>query len=200
MLLMKGNEAMSEDRQERQETRAEEVARVHSYLASQSMRRTPAQLAQVLQEAHQQFLAALNTVPEALSRTVPREGEWSALDVLMHMRTMAAFDLAAISTVLEHGTQPANIQDTITPAPPDATRPMLLADLEHSRTQLIALVLQAAPEAHLDITWGHSEFGAMHWREWLLFARIHTLDHAHQMESIAAALAQQGGTAHETSH
>lgn len=186
--------------EERQETRAEEVVRVRSYLVSQSMRRTPAQIVQALQEAHQQFLAALSAVPEALSRTVSREGEWSALDVLLHMRTMAAFDLSAISTVLEHGTQPANIQDTITPAPLDATRPMLLADLEHLRTQLIALVLQADPEAHLEITWGHSEFGVMNWRAWLLFARVHTLDHAHQMEAITAALTQQGGTAHEASH
>ncbi len=194
---MKGSKAMSE---ERQETRAEEVARVRSYLASQSMRRTPAQIAQVLQEAHQQFLAALSMVPEALSRTVPREGEWSALDVLMHMRTMAAFDLAAISTVLEHGTPPSHIQDTITLAPQDATRPMLLTDLEHLRTQLITLVQQANPETHLEITWKHPEFGTMHWREWLLFARVHTLDHAHQIESIAVALTQQGGAAHEASH
>ncbi len=69
--------------QERQETREQEVARVHSYLASQSLRRTPAQLVETLQEAHQQFLTAVATVPDALSRTTPREGGWSALDVLL---------------------------------------------------------------------------------------------------------------------
>ncbi len=78
--------------QERQETREEEVARVRSYLAGQSLRRTPAQLVETLREAHQQFLAAVASVPGALSRTTPLEGEWSALNVLLHMRTMAAFD------------------------------------------------------------------------------------------------------------
>ena len=53
-------------------------------------------------------------------------------------------------------------------------------------------VLQADPEAHLDILWGHDEFGKMHWREWLLFARVHELDHARQMQAIGAALSAQG--------
>ena len=39
--------------QERQETREQEVARVRSYVASQALRRTPAQLVETLQEAHQ---------------------------------------------------------------------------------------------------------------------------------------------------
>jgi len=66
----------------------------------------------------------------------------------------------------------------------------LLAELEALRERLIASVLQADPQAHLDITWGHREFGQMNWREWLLFARVHILDHARQMQAIAAALAQ----------
>src|SRR6266704_6406086 len=114
--------------QERQETREQEVARVHSYLASQSLRRTPAQLVETLQEAHQQFLTAVATVPDALSRTTPSEGEWSALDVLLHMRTMAAFDASAIAEVLERGEQPPDIQDAIVPAPQEMTRSDLLAD------------------------------------------------------------------------
>ena len=73
-------------------------------------------------------------------------------------------------------------------APSGATREQLLADIERYRERLIAVVLQADPQAHLDIVWGHNEFGKMNWREWLLFARVHTLDHTHQMQAIAAAL------------
>ena len=149
--------------QERQETREQEVARVRSYVASQALRRTPAQLVETLQEAHQQFLAAVATVPDALSRTTPRQGEWSALDVLSHMRTMAAFDASAIAQVLERGEQPPDIQDAIVPAPQEATRTNLLTDLERFRQQLRAVVLQADPNAHLDINWSHPEFGAMNW-------------------------------------
>jgi uncharacterized damage-inducible protein DinB len=187
--------------EERTETRAQEVARIRSYLASQSMRRTPALLVETLQDAHQQFLAAVATVPDALFRTTPREGEWSAIDVLLHVRTIAAIDETAISTVLERGEQPPDIEDAIVPAPLETTRTELLADLERFRERLIAVVLKADPEAHLDITWSHREFGSMHWREWLLFARVHTLDHARQIQAIAAALGiHEKGAGHETGH
>jgi hypothetical protein len=64
----------------------------------------------------------------------------------------------------------------------------MLADVEAMRERLIAVVLRADPQAHLDIVWGHNEFGKMNWREWLLFARVHTLDHARQLQAIAAVV------------
>jgi DinB family protein len=175
--------------QEKQETRAEEVARVRSYLASQAIRRTPAQLIEALREAHQQFLAANAAIPDSAFRTIPKEGEWSAADVLAHVRNIAAIDERSIGGVLERGEQPANVDDQLERAPADATREQLLADIAGLRERLIAIVLQADPQAHLDIVWGHNEFGNMNWREWFLFARVHTLDHARQLQAIAAVLA-----------
>ena len=174
---------------DKQETREDEVARVRSYLASQAMRRTPAQLVEALREAHQQFLAATAGVPDAAFLTTPKEGEWSAADVLVHVRAIAAFDERSISSVIERGEQPANVDDAIKQAPTNATREHMLADIEAFRERLIAVVMRADPQAHLDIVWGHREFGKMNWREWLLFARVHTLDHARQIQSIAAVLA-----------
>src|SRR5215470_11986554 len=175
--------------QEKQETREEEVARVRSYLASQAMRRTPEQLVEALREAHRQFLAATAAVPDAAFRTVPGEGEWSAADVLAHVRSIAAFDERSICGVLERGEQPANADDALEQAPTHATREQLLADIEALRERLMAVVSRADPQAHLDIIWGHNEFGNMNWREWLLFARVHMLDHARQLQAIAAVLA-----------
>ncbi|HZO71413.1 MAG TPA: DinB family protein [Ktedonobacteraceae bacterium] len=173
---------------DRQETRAEEVARVRSYLSSQAMRRTPEQLVETLREAHQQLLTATAAIPDAAFHTPPREGEWSAADVLAHVRTIAAFDERAIAGVLERGEQPANVKDTLEHAPASATREQLLAEITALRERLIKVVLQADPQAQLDILWGHTEFGQMNWREWLLFARVHTLDHVRQIQAIAAAL------------
>ena len=175
--------------QDKQETREEEVARVRSYLASQAMRRTVGQLVEALREAHHQFLAATAAVPDAAFRTVPSEGEWSAADVLAHVRAIAAIDERSICGVLERGEQPANVDDALEQASPNATREQMLADIERFRERLIAVVIQADSQAHLDILWGHNEFGNMNWREWLLFARVHTLDHARQMQAIAAVLA-----------
>ncbi len=173
-----------------QETREVEVARVRSYLASQSMRRTPAQLVEVLRDAHHQFLAATATISDANFRTPPQEGEWAAADVLAHVCTIAALEEQSIRTIIERGEQPARITDSIEVAPIGVTREEMLAALEQSREQLFTLVLQADPQAHLDITWGHGEFGRMNWREWLLFARVHALDHTRQMQTIAIALGQ----------
>jgi uncharacterized damage-inducible protein DinB len=175
--------------QEKAETREEEVARVRSYLASQAMRRTVEQLVEALREAHQQFLAATAAVPDAAFRTVPKAGEWSAADVLAHVCRMAALDEHLIGGVIERGEQPVGVDDVLEQAPTNATREQMLADLERRREKLIAIVLQADPQAHLDIVWGHNEFGKMNWREWFLFARVHTLDHARQMQTIATAVA-----------
>ena len=174
--------------QEKQETREEEVARVRSYLASQAMRRTPEQLVEALREAHRQFLAATAAVPDTAFRTIPGEGAWSAADVLAHVHSIAALDERSICGVIERGEQPANMDDALERAPTDATREQMLADIGALREGLIAVVLQADPQAHLDIIWGHNEFGNMNWREWLLFARVHTLDHARQMQAIAEVL------------
>jgi hypothetical protein len=96
----------------------------------------------------------------------------------------------SIRTVIERGEKPADVPDAIEPASQEVTREDMLTELQTLRERLIALVLQADPQAHLDITWGHREFGQMNWREWLLFSRVHTLDHARQMQAIAAAIAQ----------
>jgi hypothetical protein len=177
-----------------QETREQEVARVQSYLASQSMRRTIPQLAEAVLSAHQQFLAAVDAIPQALLHTAPDEGSWSTMDVLFHMHTIATRELQALNSVLVNGVKPAPIEDVLTSAPREMACEDLLADLEDLRAQMLALALSASPSAHLDLTWSHSEFGAMHWREWLLFARVHILDHARQIRTIATTLAQEKGT------
>ena len=73
-------------------------------------------------------------------------------------------------------------------APTPATREHLFSEREALDERLIVVVLQAAPQAHLEIVWGPYEFGTMNWREWLLFARVHPLDHARQVPAIAPAL------------
>ena len=88
--------------------------------------------------------------------------------------------------MIEHGEQPTDVDDVLEQAPTNVTREQMLTDTEAHLQRLIAVVLQADPLAHLDIVWPHNEFGNMNWREWLLFARVHALDHAHQMQAIAA--------------
>ncbi|MEO8972219.1 MAG: DinB family protein, partial [Ktedonobacteraceae bacterium] len=159
--------------------------------AGQAIKRTPSQLVEVLREAHHQFLVATAAISDANFRTPPQEGEWAAADVLGHVCTIAALEENSIRAIIERGEQPSPIVDRIESAPAGATREDMLSELEQSREQLFTLVLHADPTAHLEITWGHGEFGRMNWREWLLFARVHALDHTRQMQTIETALAQE---------
>src|SRR5260370_7685278 len=146
----------------------EEVARVRSYLASQAMRRTPEELVEALREAHRQFLAATAAGPDHAFRTIPGEGAWSAADVLAHVHSIAALDERSICGVIERGEQPANMDDALERAPTDATREQMLADIGALREGLIAVVLQADPQAHLDIVWEPNDFANMTWPHYCL--------------------------------
>lgn len=176
----------------RQETREEEIARVRSYLTGQSMKRTPAQLVEAVREAHRQFLEAAGAISSEDFSTPPQGGEWSAADVLNHVYRIAALEEQTIRAVIERGEQPADVPDLSVPAA-GLTPEQMLADISAMRERLATSVLQADPQAHLDITWRGSDFGMLNWREWLLFARIHELDHARQLQAIAARLSAQEG-------
>ena len=56
------------------------------------------------------------------------------------------------------------------------------------RGALFTRVLGADPDEHPDRVIAHPMFGALNWREALLFLRLHDLDHAGQLRKIAERL------------
>jgi hypothetical protein len=61
--------------------------------------------------------------------------------------------------------------------------------LERDREGLFDRVRAADPQKNLSETIEHRMFGALTWRETLLFMRLHDLDHVGQLQKITAALA-----------
>lgn len=171
-----------------QASQSEEAQRVRGYLISQAAKRTPAQMVEAVQQSYAELLTALDGVPEAAFRTTPAAGEWSAADVLGHVREIALLEERAITGAIARGETPAAIRDRIEPAPADAARAALLSEIAGARERLFSAALAADPAAHLDVRWPVSMFGELNWREALLFARVHTLDHAKQMATIAAVV------------
>jgi hypothetical protein len=49
-----------------------------------------------------------------------------------------------------------------------------------------ALVASLPEDAALDKTWDHPWFGALNFREWIAFQRMHALDHVQQMDKLKA--------------
>jgi uncharacterized damage-inducible protein DinB len=168
-----------------QETRAEEVARVRGYIVSQARKRTPAQIVEALKEAHAQLVQSCRSISQENFVTAPVPGEWSAAQVLAHVLDVAEYDNKTIIPVLQTG------NSVVESTPLEDThqvndREEALAELEQLREALIVAALSADPEANLDlVAWIHHEFGSLNWREALLFARVHTLDHARQITGIA---------------
>jgi hypothetical protein len=61
--------------------------------------------------------------------------------------------------------------------------------LARDREVLFDRVRAADPQKNLSETIEHRMFGALTWRETLLFMRLHDLDHVGQLQKISAAIA-----------
>ena len=166
----------------------DEQRRIRSYLTSQAAKLTPAEIVDKVRGAMEQLQAAAQAVPAARFNDPPAAGEWSANEVMAHVVEAGRHFGGAVVHLLD-GDPPE--------APRDAaardTAPRSLATwwalLDRDRTALFERVLRAEPSARLDATVEHPFFGALNWRETLLFIRLHDLDHAAQLQKVAAALA-----------
>lgn len=105
------------------------------------------------------------------------------------MLFMAIYE-QAICMVLEQGLQPPDVNDRsenrLRQEP--VKRVELLTALQSSLQHLAHTIHQTEPDSHLEVTWKHFELGAMHWREWLLLARVHLLDHVRQLQTMRVNL------------
>lgn len=162
----------------------EETARLRSYLTSQSLRRTPEQLIEMLETAYTDFLTGMQAIPAAWFCIRVNEHEWSGGELLEHVQAFFEIYERAICTTLEIGQEPGAVEGAIAPSLPGASRDILLQALEASYQRLKSVVLHADPSLHLSIQWSHFELGPMHWREWLLFTRIHLLEHVQQVQNL----------------
>ncbi len=166
---------------------SEETLRIRSYLKAQGAKLAPDQLIGKVQEAMAQLRAAASAVPTARFTEPPAPGEWSANEVMAHVVEAGRHFGAAIVRILD-GHPPSEPRDVA--ARDTAPRPLdeWWALLERDRSALFQRVRSAHPMARLEVTISHPFFGALNWRETLLFMRLHDLDHAGQLSKVAGAL------------
>ncbi len=164
-----------------------EFARIRGYLNAQGAKLSPEQIIGKVQEAMGQLRAAATAVPAARFTDPPAPGEWSANEVMAHVVEAGRHFGGAIVRVLD-GQPPGQPRD----AAARDTSPRPLSEwwtlLERDRDALFARVRSAHPMSRLEATIPHPFFGALNWRETLLFMRLHDLDHAGQLQKVAAAL------------
>jgi DinB superfamily len=163
---------------------SEEMLRIRGYLTAQGAKLSPEQIIGKIQEAMAQLRAAAAAVPPTRFAEPTAPGEWSANEVMAHVVEAGRHFGDAIVRILD-GQPPGEPRDVAardtTPRPLDEW----LARLDRDRTALFERVRSAHPMALLEATIPHPFFGALNWRETLLFIRLHDLDHAGQLAKVS---------------
>lgn len=165
-----------------------EAERVRSYLITQANKLTLAELVAKVRVDTAPLQAVAAGVPAAHFFDRPEPKEWSSAEVYTHILDMNDRGSAAIQGILDSGVIPATISDVMTGGSREGLKGAedYWAVYQSVREPLLARVLEARGDEHLEAKITHATFGDFSWREWLLFIRVHDLDHMRQLEKNAA--------------
>ena len=168
-------------------TPTDEDLRVRSYLVAQANKLSIPELVEKVRRDVLPLREAAAAVPPDRFFERPGPDEWSAAEVFTHILEMNERGVQAIEGVLDHGTLPPPIDDVMSGATQQDLRTAedYWRAYQARREQLLDRVLTASGDERLDVKITHNQFGALSWREWLLFMRVHDLDHMHQLQAIA---------------
>ena len=166
----------------------EEQARIRSYLTAQGAKLSTLEIVDKVRAATDQLRAAADAIPDANFGARPAAEEWSANEVMAHVVKAGRHFGGAIVRLLD-GIPGGGVRDQLERDVPQRSASEWWAALEEDRAALFARVGAADPQSALEATVEHPFFGPLNWRETLLFMRLHDLDHAGQLQKIAAALA-----------
>jgi uncharacterized damage-inducible protein DinB len=166
----------------------DEQARIRGYLTAQGAKLSPREIVEKVRAAMDQLRAAARAIPPGRFGERPAAEEWSANEVMAHVVKAGRHFGGAIVRLLD-GVPAGGVRDQLERDAPAQSSGVWCATLEQDRAALFARVEAADPQTRLADTVEHPFFGPLNWRETLLFMRLHDLDHAGQLEKIAAALA-----------
>jgi hypothetical protein len=167
---------------------SDEERRIKSYLTAQAAKLPPAAIVEKVEAAMAELRSAAAAIPPARFTQRPSADEWSADEVMAHVVASGAYFGGGIVSILDDRPPPARGEDDPGARPSARTAAAWCDQLAADRAALFARVLAADPQHAPDRSVEHGMFGALTWREALLFLRLHDLDHAGQLRKIAAAL------------
>ena len=165
-----------------------EAERVRGYILTQANKLTVPELVDKVRADTAPLREAAASVPAARFFDRPASEDWSAAEVFTHILDMNDRGADAIQSILDGGALSSTVNDLMTAG---AREGLVTADdywqaYRIKREELLARVLQAHGNEHLDVKITHTTFGPFSWREWLLFMRVHDLDHMRQIQANAA--------------
>ncbi len=164
----------------------DEQLRIRGYLTGQGAKLAPPEIVEKVRAAMDQLRSAVRAVPVARFDERPEPEEWSANEVMAHVVTAGRYFGNAVVRLLDD-LPGGGVRDRLERDVPRRSADEWWVIFEHDRRALFERVSQADPQSGLAGTVEHPFFGPLNWRETLLFMRLHDLDHAGQLQKIAAA-------------
>jgi hypothetical protein len=167
-----------------------EIERIRGYLLAQANKLSVSDLVGKVRQDVQPLRQVAASVPPDRFRERPGPDDWSAAKVFTHILTMNEHGADAIEGILDTGAVPPRIEDQLR----HEEREGLTTSEDYWRTfasrreRLLERVSRAGGDEHLDVKITHPMFGPLSWREWLLFMRLHDLDHTRQIQAVSEQL------------
>jgi len=160
-----------------------------------------------LERAQGKLVAAAEAVPAGLWKTAPREGAWSAAEVIAHVMMVERTVAGAAARILQK--QPKHVPvlkrfrlplavaemrlvRMRTPIPVDANllleKGIMLWELGQVRGETLALLDKNKGRDLSVYRWRHPFLGSLNAYEWFAFLGSHQIRHEKQMGEIATSL------------
>jgi len=155
---------------------------VRSYIQRQAAEKSIEQLVASVRDGVAGLTAAANGFSEDALARISAGEEWTPLQCLSHIVESNIRNGQQVLYVALSGELPPD-EPVVLPA----NRDQLLGSHHEAMESLYIHVLEADPEAFLDVRWTHQFFGALNWREWFIFLRVHCLDHTRQLQAMLGA-------------
>lgn len=169
-------------------TQQSETERIRGYLLAQANKLSVPELVEKVRRDTAPLKEAAASVPAGRFAERPGPDDWSAAEVFGHVLDMTETGARSIEGIIDSGAIPPRIADEITAGGRADLRTVddYWQVYASRREQLYARVLRANGDEHLDVKITHPAFGGFSWREWLLFMRVHDLDHMRQIQAITS--------------
>jgi hypothetical protein len=167
----------------------EERARIRSYLQGQAAKLSVAELIEKVRADSRQLAQAADAAASVGQLDRPSPDDWSVNEVMEHLHVSCRRINEGMLGAAFDGRQPGAVADRLLPAKESRAASEWMRLIDQEREDTFARMSTLSGDEHLDITWNHPFFGDLNWREWLLFLRLHDLDHAGQVRGIIEALA-----------
>lgn len=167
---------------------ADERERVRGYLVGQAQRYDVVDLWPRILGQRLALIGELDGLSEEQARWRPPTGEgedaWSVLEVTQHIASWTGNVLQVVDAMSAGREVPPMPPVGHLAADPAKTLAEVRRDLVQSSMRLAEFMARPGVDANPDVQVDHALFGPLNLRGWLLFQRIHDVDHLGQVQRL----------------